>query len=108
MSVRDVTSASTAFANADLETLQYLRGKLGNVPMLLNRSSGASSSALLSGARPMQEDLREAALLENHELARAFGRDKLRALVLAAGESPLILRRVLYFEDGMFKGMFDQ
>lgn len=97
----------TAFANADLETLQYLRGKLGNVPMLLNRSSGASSSALLSGARPMQDDLREAGLLEPDELARAFDRDKLRVLVLAAGRQPLILQRMMYFKDEMFKGMFD-
>ena len=97
----------TAFANADLETLQYLRGKLGNVPMLLNRSSGASSSALLSGARPVKDDLREAGLLEPDELARAFDRDKLRLLVLAAGRQPLIVRRVLYFKDGMFAGMFD-
>jgi type IV secretion system protein VirD4 len=97
----------TAFANADLETLQYLRGKLGNVPMLLNRSSGASSSALLSGARPMQDDLREAALLEMDELARAFDRSKRRALVLAAGQAPLIVERMLYFDEAMFKGMFD-
>src|SRR5262245_6259793 len=39
-----------ALANADLETLDYLRGKLGKAPILLNRSSGASSSAMLSGA----------------------------------------------------------
>jgi len=57
---------------------------------------GASSSALLSGARPTQEDLREAALLENDELSRAFDREKLWALVLAAGQPPLIVRRLLY------------
>jgi type IV secretion system protein VirD4 len=96
-----------AFANADLETLQYLKGKLGSVPMLLNRSSGASSSALLSGARPMQDDLREAGLLEVDELSRAFDRDKMRALVLAAGRQPLILQRMRYFKDEMFRGMFD-
>ena len=49
----------TAFANADLETLRYLKDLLGNVPMLTTRPSGASSSALLSGARPMQDDLRQ-------------------------------------------------
>ena len=98
----------TAFANNDLETLGYLRGKLGNVPMLLTRASGASSSALLGGARPMQDDLREAGLLETDELARAFERGKRRMLVLAAGQRPLILERVLYFQDPMFKGMFDQ
>jgi len=32
--------AITAFANMDMKTLSYLRGKLGNVPMLLARSSG--------------------------------------------------------------------
>jgi type IV secretion system protein VirD4 len=97
----------TAFANADLQTLEYLRRKLGNVPMLLNRSSGASSSALLSGARPTQEDLREAGLLELDELSRAFERSKRRGLVLAAGQPPLIVQRVLYFEDEIFRGMFD-
>jgi type IV secretion system protein VirD4 len=97
----------TAFANADLETLEYLRGKLGNVPMLVTRGSGASASAQLSGARPMQDDLREAALLDMDELSRAFDRSKLRVLVLAAGQAPLILRRMRYFKDEMFKGMFD-
>jgi len=98
----------TAFANNDLETLGYLRGKLGDVPMLLTRVSGASSSALLGGARPMQDDLREAALMETDELARGFERGKRRMLVLAAGQQPLIVERMLYFEDPMFKGMFDQ
>jgi len=32
---------------------------------------------------------------------------KLRMLVLAAGKQPLIVERMLYFEDLMFKGMFD-
>ena len=82
-------------------------GKLGNVPMLLNRSSGASPSALLSGARPTQEDLRDAALLELDELSRAFDRGKRRALVMAAGQAPLIVERLLYHKDAMFKGMFD-
>ena len=49
----------TAFANADLETLDYLRGKLGNVPMLLSRNSGASSSSVLSGARSRKRTARD-------------------------------------------------
>lgn len=99
--------AVTAFANMDMKTLDYLRKKLGNVPMLLARASGASSSALLGGARPMQEDLREAALLDTDEVSRTFERSKQRVLVLAAGRRPLILERVLYYEDRMFEGMFD-
>jgi type IV secretion system protein VirD4 len=99
--------AITAFANADLKTLDYLSGKLGNVPMLVRRESGASSSALLSGARPLQEDLRDAALLARDELSRTFERTKLRLLVLAAGQPPLIVERMRYFEEAMFTGMFD-
>ena len=34
--IEAVAGVITAFANNDLETLGYLRGKLGNVPMLLN------------------------------------------------------------------------
>jgi hypothetical protein len=56
--------AITAFGNAELKTLGYLRGKLSNVPMLLNRSSGASSSALLSGARQLQRSSRGGAARE--------------------------------------------
>ena len=97
----------TAFANADLDTLGYIKGKLGNVPMLVTRSSNASSSSLLSGARPTQDDLRDAALLELDELSRTFERGKLRVLVQAAGHQPLILERALYFKDEMFAGMFD-
>lgn len=48
-----------------------------------------------------------AALLEMDELARAFDRSKRRALVMAAGQSPLIVQRMMYFEDPMFAGMFD-
>lgn len=75
--------------------------------MLTTRASGASSSALLSGARPLQDDLCDGGLLETHELSRAFERSTLRLLALASGRHPLIVRRVLYDEDSLFKGMFD-
>ena len=55
----------------------------------------------------MQDDLREAALLEMDEFGRAFDRGKRRALALAAGQPPLIVQRMVYYEDAMFKGMFD-
>jgi type IV secretion system protein VirD4 len=99
--------AITAFSNADTNTLKYLSEKLGTVPMLIRRDSGASSSALLSGAKPLQEDLRETPLLHPDELSRVFDRNKLRLLMLAAGQQPLIVERVLYFRDPMFKGMYD-
>lgn len=100
--------AITAFFNMDMKTLGYVRDKLGTVPMMIRRDSNASSSALLGGARPTQEELRDTSLLQPDELSRTFERSKLRVLVMAAGRQPLILERALYYEDAMFKGMFDQ
>ena len=97
----------TAFGNADLETLEYLSKKLGKVAMRVERGSGASSSALLGGARLTQEDLREWSLLDTDEAEHQLAREKRRVLVLAAGRAPLLLRRTAYFDDPRFKGMFD-
>ena len=97
----------TAFGNADVGTLEYLCGKLGKRTVLITRSSNASPSAQLSGANPTQEDLRDTALAEMDELAQLLDREKKRVLVLAAGRQPVILERLLYYEDEMFGGMFD-
>jgi type IV secretion system protein VirD4 len=98
----------TAFGNADLETLDYLSRKLGKVAMQVQRGTGASSSALLGGARLTQEDPREWGLLDTDEAAQQLAREKRRVLVLAAGRPPLLLRRAAYFDDARFKGMFDE
>ena len=84
----------TAFGNADLETLDYITKKLGKVAMRVERGSGASSSALLGGARLTQEDLREWPLLDTDEAEQQLARERLRVLVLAAGRAPLLLRRI--------------
>ena len=78
--------------------------------MLLNSQLGrVASSRCCPGLGPTQEDLaRGQRSLNMDELARAFDRGKRRALVLAAGQTPLIVQRMLYFKDEMFKGMFDQ
>jgi type IV secretion system protein VirD4 len=98
----------TAFGNADLETLDYVSRKLGKVAMRVERRSGASSSALLAGAKPTQEDLREWALLDTDEAEQQFAREKLRVLVLAAGHPAVVLRRTGYYNDPRFAGMFDE
>ena len=64
----------TAFGNADLETLEYLSKKLGKVAMRVERNSGASSAAVLGGARLTQEELREWALLDTDEAPRRNSR----------------------------------
>jgi type IV secretion system protein VirD4 len=97
----------TAFGNADLETLEYISKKLGQVAMRVERGSGVSSSALLGGARLTQEDAREWPLLDIDEASQQLAREKLRVLVLVAGRAPLLLRRTRYFRDPRFKGMFD-
>ena len=98
----------TAFGNADLETLEYITRKLGKVAMRVERGSGASSSALLGGARLTQEDLREWPLLDTDEAEQQLARERLRLLVLAAGRAPVLLRRTEYWDDPHFAGMFDE
>jgi type IV secretion system protein VirD4 len=97
----------TAFGNADLETLDYISKKLGKVAMRVPRDTGASSSALLGGARQTQEDPREWPLLDTDEAEQQLARERLRLLVLAAGRPPLLLRRTEYWRDPRFKGMYD-
>jgi type IV secretion system protein VirD4 len=97
----------TAFGNADLETLDYISKKLGNVAMSVPRDSGASSSAALSGARLTQEELKQWPLLDTDEASQELAREKRRVLVLAAGRMPVMLRRAMYFEDEAFKGLYD-
>ena len=41
------------------------------------------------------------------ELAQLLDREKKRVLVMAAGRPPVILERLLYYQDEMFAGMFD-
>ena len=98
----------TAFGNADIETLEYVSKKLGKAAMRVERGSGASSSALLGGARLTQEDLKEWPLLDTDESEQQLARERLRVLVLAAGRPPVLLRRTQYWGDPRFKGMFDE
>ena len=50
---RSTLDRSSAASDVYKRQLQYLKALLGNVPMLTTRPSGASSSALLGGARPL-------------------------------------------------------
>jgi hypothetical protein len=46
-------------------------------------------------------------LSQKYEAHRTRQR-KRRALMLAAGQQPLILQRMMYFDDEMFAGLFDR
>ena len=97
----------TAFANTDASTLKYLSEQLGNVTMDLVKDSGASAAQQRAGANLTQKQIRDDPLLAPHELAFAFGREKLRILVMVAGMAPLALQRARYDKDPNFQGKYD-
>ncbi|MGA9765754.1 MAG: type IV secretory system conjugative DNA transfer family protein [Rhodomicrobium sp.] len=97
----------TFFGNTDLTTLRYVSAKLGRIGMNLERASRASGPDLARGVNPIQEDLRESALLEPHEVELTLARETGRVLVLAAGRKPVILQRARYYADRPFGGLFD-
>lgn len=98
----------TFFGNTDLTTLRYISDKLGRIDMDIVRTSGASSTAIYGGVKPITEEKREGPLLHPHEIEQVFARETNRLLVLAAGRQPLILERARYYEHGSsFTGMFD-
>ena len=90
----------TFFGNTDLTTLRYVSAKLGRIGINLERASRASGPDLARGVNPIQEDLRESALLEPHEVELTLARETGRVLVLAAGRKPVILQRARYYETG--------
>jgi type IV secretory pathway TraG/TraD family ATPase VirD4 len=61
----------------------------------------------LSGASGSREELRVQKLAAPHELEQMLERKKRRILVMAAGQPPVILQRIHYYEDPHFAGMFD-
>lgn len=97
----------TFFGNSDWRTLNYISKKMGNIGMLVERASGASRVALYGGAKAMQEDIRETPLLHTHEIEKLFAREEGRVLVAVAGRKPFVVQRAFYYEDAMFKGLFD-
>ncbi len=97
----------TFFGNSDWRTLNYVSKKLGNIGMLVERASGAGMTAISHGANVMQEDIRETPLLHTHEIEKLFAREEGRILVAVAGRNPFVTQRAIYYEDAMFKGLFD-
>ena len=81
--------------------------QLGNVTMDLVKDSGASAAQQRAGANLTQKQIRDDPLLAPHELAFAFGREKLRILVMVAGMAPLALQRARYDKDPNFQGKYD-
>jgi type IV secretion system protein VirD4 len=101
------SGASIFFGNADTTTLEYVSKKLGTIGFDIRRASGASIQARLGGAQVIQEQLQLSRLLEPHEVELMFARERQRALVLYAGQPPLVVQRADYLKHPDFQGMFD-
>ena len=99
---------ATFFSNSDQTTLEYVSNKLGQTSVQLKQQSDLSQQQLLSGQVGAREDVRVQRLSATHELERNLDRDRLRILVLAAGQAPVILKRFVYHQDKQFDGLYDK
>jgi len=98
---------TTFWSNSDKTTLDYVSDKLGQTSVLLERKSDTTMSQRLSGATGSRDELRVQKLAAAHELEEMLERETRRILVRAAGQSPVILQRIVYYEDKPFAGLFD-
>ena len=99
---------SMFWSNSDKTTLDYLSEKLGQTGVRLEQSNDTTMNQRLGGATGRREELRVQKLAAPHELEKLLRRNEQRVLVIAAGESPVILQRIEYYEDPPFAGMFDK
>lgn len=98
---------ATFWGNTDKTTLGYISERLGQTGVRVQQPTGATPSQRLGGASGIREELRVQRLLAEDEAARVLAREKRRLLVLAAGQRPVILQRIIYHEDKPFEGLFD-
>ena len=98
----------TFWSNVDKYTLDYLSDKLGQTGVRLEQSNDTTMNQRLGGATGRREELRVQKLAAPHELEKLLRRNEQRVLVIAAGESPVILQRIQYYDDAPFVGLFDK
>jgi hypothetical protein len=98
----------TAFGVVDQESLTVLSQRIGRVRIVEQVSTGAVGSALTSGAAAFRDDRHDVPLLAEHEISRIFAREKKRMLTLGTGSLPAVTERFTYYEDDLFKGLYDE
>ncbi len=98
---------STFWSNTDKTTLDYVSEKLGQTAVLVDRRSETTMQQRLSGASGEREELRVQRLAAPNELEEMLERGTRRILVKVAGRAPVILQRIVYYEDKPFAGLFD-
>lgn len=86
------------FANNDVRTLDYISKRLGQTSIVVKGIG--SDTTKRQEVHP---------LLSPEEISRYFGRHApyQRQLVIRAGEAPMVIGRVNYYDDARFRGLYD-
>ena len=97
----------TFWSNSDKTTLDYISDKLGQTAVRLEHRNDTTMNQRLGGSSGTREELRVQRLAAANELEEILERGERRILVKAAGQSPVILQRIHYYEDPPFRGLWD-
>lgn len=97
----------TFWSNIDAQTLEYVSKMLGQTGVRLEQSTGATVGQRLSGASGSREEVRVQRLAAPNELESLLDREQRRILVKIPGQPATILKRIVYYEDKAFVGLFD-
>lgn len=98
------------FGNNDTTTLEHIQRRLGKTSIIVSRLAATTHEQRKQGGGGHSSGLEVHDLITAEEAARFFGRDDRlrRQLVVRAGRDPMVLERVRYFEDSLFKGKYDE
>lgn len=97
------------FGNNDTTTLEHISKRLGKTTMIVTRGAQTTHDQRTKGASGTSWSAEVHDLITAEEAGRLFGRDDRlrRQLVIRAGRDPMVLERVLYFQDPLFEGKYD-
>ena len=98
---------TTFWSNSDKTTLDYLSERLGQTSVRLQHSNEVTPQQRMGGATGLREELRVQRLAAPHELEQMLERRRERILVMATGSAPVVLERIIYYQDSNFVGLFD-
>mgnify|MGYP003386172654 CR=1 FL=1 len=98
---------ATFWSNTDKFTLEHVSERLGQTAVRLQHRNEVTPQQRLGGASGMRDELRVQRLAAANELEKILERRTDRILVMAAGQSPVILQRFHYYRDAPFKSLFD-
>lgn len=97
----------TIWANTDKATLDYFSEMMGQTSVRIEQPSGSTVAQRMAGASATREELRVQRLVAPNELELLLARQKGRLLVKAPGFDPIIVKRITYYADRPFAGLFD-